>query len=541
MLNVLRKRGNLKKIMWGLAILIIPAFVLWGSGSSIRSSGLPKYAGEIFGKKISFRQYEASFQAARHEALLIYGEDFNKVAKFLNLEKEAWQRLILLYQAKKERIKVSDEEVIDFIQKLPFFQKEGRFSQEKYKVFLDYAFRTSPRDFEEQIRETLKIDQLKNKFISKVKLSDEETEKVYKNENEKAKVFYVFLDPQKFTEGIHPSYEQLEDYYQGRMAEFKEPAQVNVEYIVLYFDRDRPKIDISEEEIQSYYQEHPEQFSVKDKTDEENIESLEEVRTQIKERLTQEKAKVVLEDRIWQISDDITEDPLSFEETAKKNHLEVNRTGFFGPQQFIPEIGLCYEFLNAAFSLEIGQVSNAIETPKGYFIIRIKEKKEACIPPLEEVKGEVEKALIKQKSWQLAKNKGEELLSQIKKFVEEKKINFSKAAEKLSLAVKETERFTRSNYIAGIGQSPEFSQAAFALKPGGISDLIIVPNGYCILSLKNIIPVDQEEFAREKEEFSKKLLARKKEIFYQIWLVKLKRDANLVNNIEKLRKKQPAP
>ena len=541
MLNVLRKRGNLKKIMWGLAILIIPAFVLWGSGSSIRSSGLPKYAGEIFGKRISFRQYEASFQAARREALLIYGEDFNKVAKFLNLEKEAWQRLILLYQAKKERIKVSDEEVINFIQKLPFFQKEGRFSQERYNVFLDYAFRISPRDFEEQIRETLKIDQLKNKFISKVKLSDEETEKVYKNENEKAKVFYVFLDPQKFTEGIHPSYEQLEDYYQGRMAEFKEPAQVNVEYIALYFDRDRPKIDISEEEIQSYYQEHPEQFPVKDKTDEENIESLEEVRTQIKERLTQEKVKVVLEDRIWQISDDITEDPLSFEETAKKNHLEVNRTGFFGPQQFIPEIGLCYEFLNAAFSLEIGQVSNAIETPKGYFIIKMKEKKETYIPPLEEVKEKVEKALIKQKSWQLANNKGEELLSQIKKFVEEKKINFSKAAEKLSLAVKETERFTRSNYIAGIGQSPEFSQAAFALKPGEISDLIIVPNGYCILSLKNIIPVDQEEFAREKEEFSKKLLARKKETFYQIWLAKLKRDANLVNNIEKLRKKQSAP
>ena len=541
MLNVLRKRGNLKKIMWGLAILIIPAFVLWGSGSSIRSSGFPKYAGEIFGKKVSFRQYEASFQAARHEALLIYGDDFNKVAKFLNLEKEAWQRLILLYQVKKERIKVSDEEVIDFIQKLPFFQKEGRFSQEKYKVFLDYAFRTSPRDFEEQIRETLKIDQLKNKFISKVKLNDEETEKVYKNENEKAKVFYVFLDPQKFTEGIHPSYEQLEDYYQGRMAEFKEPAQVNVEYIALYFDRDRPKIDISEEEIQSYYQEHPEQFSVKDKTDEENIESLEEVRTQIKERLTQEKAKVVLEDRIWQISDDITEDPLSFEETANKNQLEVNQTGFFGPQQFIPKIGLCYEFLNAAFSLRVGQVSNAIETPKGYFIIKIKEKKEAYIPPLEEVKKEVEKALIKQKSWQLAKNKGEELLSQIKKFVEEKKINFSKAAEKLSLAVKETERFTRSGYIAGIGQSPEFSQAAFALKPGEISDLIIVPNGYCILSLKNIIPVDQEEFAREKEEFSKKLLARKKEIFYQIWLAKLEGDANLVNNIEKLIKKEPVP
>ncbi len=145
MLRFLRKRGNMKKIMWTLAILIIPAFVLWGSGSSIRSKGLPKYAGKIFGKKISLRQYEASLLAFRNQALLVYGEDFDKVAKFLDLDKEAWERLILLYQAKKERVKVTDEEVINFIEKLPLFQKEGRFNRERYNILLDYAFRTSPR------------------------------------------------------------------------------------------------------------------------------------------------------------------------------------------------------------------------------------------------------------------------------------------------------------------------------------------------------------------------------------------------------------
>lgn len=541
MLNVLRKRENLKKIMWGLAILIIPAFVLWGSGSSIRSRDLPKYAGKIFGKKISFRQYEASFQAARNEALMIYGEDFNKAVDLLNLEKEAWERLILLLQAKKEKIRVSDEELINFIQRLPFFQKEGCFNQEKYKIFLDYVFHASPRDFEEQIREALEIDQLKNRFINKVDLRDGEVEEVYKKENEKAKVFYVFIDPQKFTEEIHPAYEELEGYYQSHMAELKEPEQVNVEYIGLYFDQNHPEVDISEEEIQAHYEKYPEQFSVKGETGEESIKSLEEVKAQIKEKLTQDKIKIVLEDRIWQISDDIAGEALPFEEIAKENQLEVKETGFFGPQQVVPEIGLSYEFLNAAFSSKIGEVSNAVGTSKGYFIIKVKEKKEACVPPLEKVKKEVEKALVKQKSWQLAKNRGGEILAQLKKLMEEEKMNFSKAAEKLSLAVKQTGEFFRSTYIAGIGQDPEFSQAAFALMPGQISDLIIVPNGYCILSLIEIIPVDQEKFAQEKEEFSKKLLARKKEIFYQIWLAKLKRDANLVNNIEKLRKKEPAP
>jgi peptidyl-prolyl cis-trans isomerase D len=531
MLRFLRKRGNLKKIMWALAILIIPAFVLWGSGSAIRSKGLPKYAGKIFGKKVSLRQYEASLLAFRNQALLVYGEDFDKLAKFLDLDKEAWERLILLYQAKKERVKVTDKEVIDFIEKLPLFQKEGRFNQERYNILLDYAFHTSPRDFEEQIRGALKIGRLKDKLMAKVLLSDEEIENVYKNENEKARALYVLIEAQKFTEEIHPAYEELQDYYQSRKSEFKKPEQVNVQYIALYFDQAAPKVLVSEEEMLNYYQQHSEQFSVKDKTGKENIRPFAEVETQVKERLTREKVRVTLEEKIWQISDQAGEDPASFEEVAKGFQLDVKETDFFGPQQVIAEIGLSYEFLNAAFTLEVGEVSKAIETPKGYFIIKVKEKKQAYLPGLEEIREELSGAFVREKSWQLAKNKAEELLAQMEELMEEEKLNFSKAAEKASLAVKETEEFSKISYISGIGQSREFAQAAFALEPGETSDLIRVPNGYSILSLKSIVPIDQEKFAQEKEEFAKKLLARKKDIFYKIWLTNLKKKANLVNTI----------
>lgn len=532
MLRFLRKKENLKKIMWGLAILIIPAFVLWGSGSAIRSKGLPKYAGEIFGKKVSFRQYDATLRACRNQALLIYGDEFNKIARFLDLDKQTWERLILLYQAKKEKIKVSDEELIGFIKKLPFFQEDGVFSQKRYKTILNYVFRADPRDFEEQIREMLKVGKLKNKVIEKVELSDEEIEKAYKQENEKVKAFYVFVDPQKFKQEIHAGYEELQDYYQNHKMEFLKPEQVNVQYIALYFDQAPAEVEISEEEIQDYYQQHPEEFSGKD--GKENIKPLEEVNTQIREKLLQDKIKQVLEDKIWQISESIGEDLESFEQAAKKNQLALKETGFFGPQQAIPEVGLSFEFLNTAFALKVGEISNIIETPKGYFIIRAKEKKESYVPPLDEIKQRVEEAVVHQKSQELAKTQGQKLLGQIKELMQKEELSFLKATEKLSLTVKETEEFTGSSYISGIGQSATFARAAFALGVGEVSELIAIPNGYCILSLQEIIPIEDEKFAQEKEEFTKKLLAKRQEMSFSIWLTKLKQRANLVNNIEKL-------
>lgn len=496
MLHFLRKKGNIKKIMWALAAIIVPAFVLWGAGSSIRSGSGPKYAGRIFGKKVSFGQYQASLRAFRNQALLIYGEEFSRMAEFLNLEKEAWVRLILLYQAKKEKIKVSNEEVIAFIQKLPLFQKGGLFDQGRYSTLLDYAFRVSPREFEEEIREALKIDKLKNKVIDKISLTDEEVKNVYKNENEKASVFYVLIGPEKFEKQIHLSHGELEDYHLIHRSEFKKPEQVNVQYISLYFS---------------------------------------------KEELLQDELKVALEDKIWQISDEIQDGVVSFEEAAKKYEMPVKETGFFAPQEVIPDIGLSYEFLNAAFSLKVGRVSKVIETSKGYLIIKAQEKKEAYLAELEESKDKVEQALIEQKSRQLAKDEARNILSQVKKMIDEESLSFSKAVEKLNLTVQETEEFTRSGYISGIGQAPGFNQAAFGLEPGEMSEVIAVAGGYCILSLKGVTPIEEEKFIEERADFAKALLVRKKDIYYRIWLRKLEKQAKLIDNIAKFKKQSRSP
>ncbi|MFH1046362.1 MAG: SurA N-terminal domain-containing protein [Candidatus Omnitrophota bacterium] len=557
MLQFLRKRENIKKIMWGLAILVIPAFVLWGSGSAVRERNAPKYAGLIFGQKVSFRDYEAAFAAVRTDALLRYGEALNKIVQFLNFEQLTWERLIVMSEAAKEKIKVVDEEIISFIQSLPLFQKDGRFDQARYNSIINYSFRLNPREFEEQIRQELMIEKLRQQITKEVTITDKEAEKEYAQRNERAKAAYIFFGPDAYLGEIHPSLEEAQGYFDQHKEEFKKPEQVNVLYAGFTYERATElfPVEVADEEINEYYQQHRDEFAPKEEAnpeqpaDQENAEEdspdeepaeapialSEETKSLIKAKLTQEKAREALEDRVWQMADEASNTPAAFEQIAQNHGAAVKETGFFEAQEPIAELGLSYEFAQAAFALKVGEASDVITTPQGSFILRVKEKKPPFVPDFSAVEEQSEQAVIKQKALGRAQEKAQEMLVKLKELLQDNKSTFTDAAKKLSLEPKETEEFTRNGYISVIGRSPEFAQAVFGLASGEASEVIAVPNGYCIASLVQLFPIDQEKFGQEKESFKETLLGKRKNDFYMLWLETLKEKAGLVDRISPLK------
>lgn len=61
-----------------------------------------------------------------------------------------------------------------------------------------------------------------------------------------------------------------------------------------------------------------------------------------------------------------------------------------GDQGFFPRSGRMPEaFAEAAFALKIGEISDVVETPRGYHIIKVTGRKEASNVPLEEVKDAI--------------------------------------------------------------------------------------------------------------------------------------------------------
>ncbi|GAI11028.1 unnamed protein product, partial [marine sediment metagenome] len=72
--------------------------------------------------------------------------------------------------------------------------------------------------------------------------------------------------------------------------------------------------------------------------------------------------------------------------------------GFFSRGKMIPA------FEEAAFALEAGEFSEVVETPYGYHIIKVDEKKPAQEPNLELVREEIRKTLTEQKTWTTRSN-----------------------------------------------------------------------------------------------------------------------------------------
>ncbi|MBA5852047.1 peptidylprolyl isomerase [Clostridium sp. cel8] len=102
---------------------------------------------------------------------------------------------------------------------------------------------------------------------------------------------------------------------------------------------------------------------------------------------SEEKAKEVLE-KIKQ--------GMSFEDAAKEysscpSKAQGGDLGEFTRGQMVPE------FENAAFSLDIGVISEPVKTQFGYHLIKVEEKKEPSIASYDEVKDAIKKGLLQER------------------------------------------------------------------------------------------------------------------------------------------------
>ncbi|MDP3142791.1 MAG: SurA N-terminal domain-containing protein [Candidatus Omnitrophota bacterium] len=483
MLRVLRKKGVAKKIFVVLAVVIVPAFVLWGSASLLRSQQKYSYAGKILGRKVSFDEFQESLRAVQAQALLQFGEDFYKIQRFLKLELEAWDRLILLQETKKRKIKISDQEVVDEIGKLPFFQKNGKFDEKTYDNILDYVFKIPARFFEEQTRQRLMLDKLYHQITNNILISEEELLAAYKKENEKVKVSYLFISPANFEKDISLNKDEAENYFNSHRQEFKQPPTLNIQYFGLEYPKD-----------------------------------------------AKEENKKPLQDRVMNIYSQLQKgDPLTT--VAKINNVEVKETGFFSLEDTTPP-AVPFEIIQTAFMLKEKQFSNPVLAANGCYIVRIKEKKNAYLPDFTEAKPRVEKILLQQRARGIAQENARQIHDKINLKIK----NFNGWAAEFNLKVNQTQLFKLGEYLPSVGASVEFQNAAFNLKDKNtISGVVSSPLGFYILKSEEFLPIDEQKFKNEKDDFKEKLLEQKRKELFNNFFEALKKKANLQDNISKMK------
>ena len=161
--------------------MMVFAFVLWGAGSVKQSSKESNYAGVVFGRRVSNPEFRKIRASCLNDLKFRFGENYNVLLQFVDLNNQAWIKLILLEHAKKQkRFTASNQEVIDEIASNPLFSKDGKFNQDTYGRIIRYFLGTQPREFEEQTRNNLIIRKLYVQATKDAALTDTEVLEAYK-------------------------------------------------------------------------------------------------------------------------------------------------------------------------------------------------------------------------------------------------------------------------------------------------------------------------------------------------------------------------
>ena len=145
-------RNHTKIVIWFTILLLVGVFGI----SSISLRKHDQYAGEVFGKKVSFqefRTFETLTRLMRPSASDKTMDDPNMAYQF------TWQQLVLSREAQNQKIQVTDEEVRLRVDLLINGNGSNRVSRSAYLNQLK-TWRTTPHEFENGIRELLRIQKM---------------------------------------------------------------------------------------------------------------------------------------------------------------------------------------------------------------------------------------------------------------------------------------------------------------------------------------------------------------------------------------------
>lgn len=521
MLDIIRKKKEsiIVKLVFVVIVLsfVGTIFLVWGQGSDGIGGGKGGYAAKVNGAKITLEQYQNAYQRIRNMYQQIYGQSIPaEMEKMLGLKKVALDGLIdnmlVAKESKKMGIKVSKEEVSSSIEAMPMFQKDGKFSFEQYQQVLK-SNRMTASDFEEGQEGELILKKTRQSVKDKAIVTDAEALAQFKKENDKIDLEYVSYSPSDVMPEVKLTEAELNDYLQKNQNEFKTPEKVALSYILIDPAAQAAKTTVSEEEIQTFYQKNIDRWQGKD-----GILPLNEVKEKVKlDAIKQKAAKQSFELAADTLYKNIKTGDLNL--IAGKLNQKILETPVFTANAPASVLAGETTVIKKALELKQGELGGPVETAKGIYILKARERAASIVPPLSEIKSVVEEKAKAAKAIELAKKKAEDAAKQLS----------AKAA--LKTQVTGSFGFSAKGDVPIIGISPEMAEAVFKLSASQApATPFKVGTRWYAVRVKDRIEAPKAEFEKTKEELKKKMLPKVQEDALTAWIKGLREKAKIEIN-----------
>ena len=478
MLNLIRKHADswmIKSILWLIVLAFVGTiFYSWGMGG--RFEGRSGVLGTVNGEEITLAEYDRSFDNLvnfyRDQFQSRFSEDMVEKLDLKNSALEAIiQKKILLMEAEKQNIRISDAELADRILSNPNFQKDDQFNRSMYERFLTFN-RMSAQEFEKSQRQLLLMEKVESFIKDNTHVSDAEVQEAWQKQNRKVKIQYAEFPKDYYQSQITPTDEQLHQYYEAHKREFEVPTQIKVQYVKLTPDEVIDDIKIYEEDIQDYYENNQADYFVEKQYKakhilfrvEDNFLPGEEIPVDEKEKQLNEaeaKAKARAEDVLKKIK----REDAPFELMAKQHSDDKMSGENGGDLGTFPKGTMVGDFEAALDTMKPGEIAGPVKTPFGYHIIKLENVQEQRIKPLDQVKPEIVEKLKGMKARQRIRRIAKKIFSAAQKDNE-----LARAAVEYDRSVQTTDFFSAKDHdVSGIGTVPEFYNTAFTLQDNIVS------------------------------------------------------------------------
>jgi len=271
----------------------------------------------------------------------------------------------------------------------------------------------------------------------------------YRGKEGRAKLVDAVIDE----ELLYQAAEKTDLKYDDEVKEKIREAEKNILITAYYDKRIRQKVDVTDEDIEKYYNDHWEEF-------------MNQAIMKAKHIFTVDSLKAVE----WKKRLDDGEDfnkIAKYESEDRSTAGSNGNLGYFNPGGYLKFYGESKDFSNQIKDLDIGDVSDIVVTDKGYSIVKITDKKPENMKPLSEVRKEILDKLRSDKAKQNLKNELAQLREEYKpvNFVRDEILATTRSPEEMwELAQEEDADYARIQYYRDIvNKYPEHKYAPQAL------------------------------------------------------------------------------
>jgi peptidyl-prolyl cis-trans isomerase D len=454
-----------------MVITLVPGLV---GGSTTNS---PDTVASVGGQDISLLDVQ------RHLNMVLHGQNVPEMLKGLYAKQVLDQMIFshaLELEAQRLGLSVTPQEESDRIkQLLPAAWEGGAWTKDRYVGEVQNRTGMSVPEFESFLRDDMLMEKFRLLVTSSISVTPAEIENEFRRRNEKVQIEYALVKPTELASSIQPTDAELSAYYNKNASRYQVPEKRSARYALLDLAKLRESTQVSDDDLRAYYNAHIDQYKVENRAHVEHILFKTIGKTDAEIAEIRQKAEDVLKK---------AKSGANFEDLAKKYSEDDATKPKGGDLGWIVEKQTVPEFEQAAFSVPKGSVSDLVKTQYGFHIIKVLDRETAHTKPFEEVRSTIVPILTDQKAAEQANNISTQMASAVR---QSNRQSLDDLARKFNLKLGDTPPASVTDAIGELGNSPELHQILFQLRPGELSQPLQIPQGFVILTPKDIQPAHQ--------------------------------------------------